>query len=183
MIVNDIFMTVPMQAITGYLTYMEYALGEPKGGAGGELEEAPYTSAMSRYDQSKWNVNNVINSPFTGLGTMTPEREAYTSERVVEVVTADSEGNVMPLAWAPVVKAENMSQLDSEGKPTKVIVDKDGNILDGAAVGDKVRYIYDNVYIPQEKLPSVVARMSGIPLTAKVRKLAIEYDTLGAFQA
>jgi hypothetical protein len=40
-----------------------------------------------------------------------------------------------------------MSQLDSEGKPTKVTVDKDGNILDGAAVGDKVRYIYDNVYI------------------------------------
>ena len=178
-------MTVPMQAITGYLTFMEYALGEPKGGAGGELEATEgyaYTSAMSKYDQSVWNARDVINSPITGLGRMTPEREAYSSQRVVETVEADSEGNLV-LAWAPVVKAE-VKKEDSEGvKWEEIEVDKDGKILSGAADGDVVRYIYDNVYIPQKKLPSVVARMNGVALTAKVRKLAIEYDTLGAFQA
>ena len=178
LIVQDIFMTVPMQAITGYLTFMQYALGEPKGGAGGELEEAPFTSAMSKYDQSVWNVNNIINSPLTGLGRMTPEREAYSSQRVVETL-----GDDLQLAWTPVVKAENMDQLDSEGNPSEVEVDATGKVVKGAAAGDKIRYIYDNVYIPQDKLPSVVARMTGIALTAKARKLAIEYDTLGAFQA
>lgn len=185
LIVQDIFMTVPMQAITGYLTFMQYALGEPKGfeddgsaKVGGELEEAPFTSAMSKYDQSVWNVNNIINSPLTGLGKMTPGRERYSSQRVVETLSED-----LKLAWTPVVKAENMDQLDSEGNPTEVEVDATGKVVKGAAAGDKIRYIYDNVYIPQDKLPSVVARMTGIALTARARKLAIEYDTLGAFQA
>jgi len=187
LIVQDIFMTVPMQAITGYLTYMQYALGEPKGGAGGELEDAPFTSAMSKYDQSAWNVNNIINSPFVGLGKMTEERMNYSSQRVVETldelqVCCDGTKK-LKLSWAPVISAENMSVLDSEGNPTPVEVDKDGVIVSGAQKGDKIRYIYDNVYIPQEKLPSIVARMSGIALTAKARKLAIEYDTLAAFQS
>lgn len=190
LIVQDIFMTVPMTAITGYLTFMQYALGEPKGGAGGELEATEgyaYTSAMSKYDQSVWNANDIINSPFAGLGKMTPEREAYSSQRVVETleeVEVCCDGTkALKLSWAPVIKAENMSKLDSEGNPGVVEVDKDGVVTSGAEAGDKIRYIYDNVYIPQKKLPSVVARMSGIPLTARVRKLAIEYDTLGAFQA
>ena len=157
---------------------MEYALGEPKGGAGGELEEAPYTSAMSKYDQSAWNVNNKINSPFTGLGRMDEARMNYSGEKVVEILD-DS----MKLSWTPVKLAENMSQLDSEGKPSKVEVDAEGNILGGAEAGDKIRYIYDNVYIPQDKLPSVVARMNGIALAARARKIAVEYDTLAAYQS
>ena len=177
-IVEDIFMTVPMSSFTGWLTYMEYALGEPKGGAGGELEDAPYASAMSKYDQSAWNVNTKINSYFDGLGKMTEERMLYSGEKVVEIL-----GDDMQLAWTPVKLAENMSQLDSEGKPGKVEVSADGKILGGAAAGDKIRYIYDNVYIPQEKLPSVVARMAGIPLAARARKIAVEYDSLAAFQA
>lgn len=181
LIVEDIFMTVPMSSVTGYLTYMEYALGEPKGGVGGQLEDAPYTSAMSKYDQSAWNIvrpASPINSPFTGLGKMTQERVDYTGEKVVETLDES-----MKLSWTPVKVAENMDQLDSEGKPGKVTVDAEGNVTAGAEAGDKIRYVYDNVYIPQDKLPSVVARMQGIALAARARKIAIEYDTLAAFQS
>ena len=177
-IVEDIFMTVPMSSITGYLTYMEYALGEPKGGAGGELEAAPYASAMAKYDQSEWLAKDVINGYYRGLGTMTEERMNYSGEKVVEIL-----GDDLQLAWTPVKLAQNMTQLDSEGKPGEVKVDADGKVLEGAVAGDKIRYIYDNVYIPQEKLPSVVARMAGIPLAARARKIAVEYDTLAAFQS
>ena len=177
-IVNDIFMVAPMSSFSGYITYMEYALGEPKGGAGGELEAAPFTSAMSKYDQSIWEVNNKINSPFEGFGAMTEERARYSGQAVVE--TVDSE---LQLSWTPVLKAENMTQLDSEGNPTPVTVSAAGKITAGASANDKIRYIYDNQYIPQDKLPSVVARMNGIALTAKARRLAVEYSQFAAFQA
>ena len=174
-VAQDIFMTVPMQSFTGYLSYMEYALGEPKGGAGGELEDAPYLSAMSKYDQSAWNVNNKINSPFTGLGKMDEARMNYSGDKVVEVIT----NGQTKLAWTPVVVGSvvNVETGDHYN------VDAEGNLPEGIAAGTKVRYIYDNVYIPQDKLPSVVARMSGITLTARARKIAIEYDTLAAFQS
>lgn len=175
-------MVVPMSSFTGYVTYMEYALGEPKGGAGGELEEAPFTSAMSKYDQSAWNVNNKIMSPFAGFGEMTPERVRYTGQAVVETLAESSEDG-LKLSWTPVLKAENMDALDSEGNPTPVEVAADGTIVSGATAGQKIRYIYDNQYIPQEKLPSVVARMQGVALTAKARRIAVEYSQFAAFQA
>jgi len=179
LIVNDIFMTVPMSSFTGYVTYMEYALGEPKGGAGGELEAAPFTSAMSKYDQSElnaqWNARNVIASPFTGFGEMTPDRARYTGQAVVETLGTD-----LKLSWTPVVEAYLVGE-GSEGD-TKLTVAADGTVT-GAQAGDKVRYIYDNQYIPQDKLPTVVARMKGIALTAKARRIAVEYSQFAAFQA
>jgi len=177
-IVNDIFMVAPMSSFSGYITYMEYALGEPKGGAGGKLEAIPFTSAMSKYDQSIWEVKNKINSPFEGFGEMTEDRARYSGQAVVE--TVDS---ALQLSWTPVLRAENVSQLDSEGNPTPVTVDATGKITAGASANDKIRYIYDNQYIPQDKLPSVVARMNGIALTAKARRLAVEYSQFAAFQA
>jgi hypothetical protein len=184
-IVNEIFMTVPMSSFTGYVTYMEYALGEPKGrlggqndfGAGGDLEDAPFTSAMSKYDQSAWNANNVIASPFEGFGRMTEGRMNYSGQAVVETLGEDKK-----LAWTPVLKAFDMDDLDSEGNPAELTVQADGTVTGGTA-GHKIKYIYDNQYIPQDKLPSVVARMKGIALTARARRLAVEYSQFAAFQA
>jgi len=174
-IVNEIFMVAPMASFSGYVTYMEYALGEPKGGAGGELEEDPFTSAMSKYNQTAWNVNNKINSPFEGFGPMTENRVRYSGQAVVETL-----GTNLKLSWTPVVEAYLIGE-GSEGD-TKLTVAADGTVT-GAQAGDKVRYIYDNQYIPQDKLPSVVARMNGIALTAKARRLAVEYSQFAAFQA
>lgn len=179
-IVDEIFMVAPMASFTGYVTYMEYALGEPKGGAGGELEDAPFTSAMSKYDQSAWNVNNKINSPFEGFGKMDENRVRYSGQAVVETI---SQGQTK-LSWTPVREAFliNEGSEASEGE-TKLEVAADGTLPQGVAAGAKVKYIYDNQYIPQDKLPSVVARMNGIALTAKARRLAVEYSQFAAFQA
>jgi len=182
-IVNEIFMTVPMSSFTGYVTYMEYALGEPKGGAGGDLEDTPFTSAMSKYDQSAWNANDVIASPFKGFGKMTEERARYSSAAVVEKVELDSAGE-FKLSWTPVLKAWLVGG-GSEGEDVEIEVNPDGTLGAGVSVadGDKIKYLYDNQYIPQEKLPSVVARMRGIALTARARRIAVEYSQFAAFQA
>ena len=190
LVVNDIFMVKPMTSFSGYLTYMEFALGTEKGGAGGPADADPFKNAMATYRGTDrlgaytdpWNPNNRTNSPIFGLGEMTEDRSRYTGAAVVETVTADSEGG-LKLSWTPVLKAENMTQLDSEGKPTPVTVDAFGVITAGASDGDKIRYIYDNEYIPQEKLPTLVGHMAGINLTARARRIAVYYSQFAAFQS
>jgi hypothetical protein len=182
LIVNEIFLVKPMASFSGYVTFMEYALGTEKGGAGGLAEDSPFHNAMSVYGGDEWNAHDIVNSPLRGYGPMTADRSRYTGQAVVEIVTADSEGN-KKLSWAPVKEAVNMDVLDSEGNPTPVTVDAFGVITAGADAGQKVRYIYDNQYIPQEKLPTLVGRMKGIALTAKARRIAVYYSQIAAFQA
>ena len=170
-------MVVPMASFTGYVTFMEYALGTEKGGAGGLAEAAPYPNAMSKYDQSAWDAVNVVASPITGFGEMTDNRMRYTGQAVVEVLAADKK-----LSWTPVVEAFDMDALDSEGNPTKLEVAADGTVSAGT-VGHKMKYIYDNQYIPQKKLPTLVGRMRGIGLEAKARRIAVYYSQIAAFQA
>ena len=47
----------------------------------------------------------------------------------------------------------------------------------------KVAYVYDNIVIPQEKLPTLKAEMKSIPLIAKARRIAIYYSQIAAFQS
>ena len=177
LIVNDLFLVVPMSSFTGYLTYMRYALGTPKGGAGGEKEADPFQNAMSVYRGDEWNANDIVNDPFKGFGQMTPARAAYTGQAVVETLAANKK-----LSWTPVLEAFDMDALDSEGKPTAVVVQADGTVTDGVE-GHRIKYVYDNQYIPQKALPTLVGRMSGIALTARARRIAVYYSQIAAFQA
>lgn len=97
----------------------------------------------------------VINDPFR-LGKVDTN---YTSAKVVETIaTGQTE-----LAWGPVVG--------------KVELFVDGEWVEQESytphVGDKVRYHYDNVVIPQNDLPIINAEMASIPLVAKARRVAI----------
>ena len=177
LIVSDLFLVVPMSSFTGYLTYMQYALGTEKGGAGGEANDEPFKNAMAMYRQDEWKAKDIIQSPFKGFGQMSEERARYTGAAVVETLGADKK-----LSWTPVLKAFDMDALDSEGNPTEVEVQADGTVTNGVE-GHKVKYIYDNEYIPQEKLPTLVGRMAGIALTARARRIAVYYSQIAAFQA
>ena len=75
--------------------------------------------------------------------------------------------------------------------------DKDGKFQEGMvlmangttkavadiAVGDEFTYIYNNVVIPQDKLPTIKAEMKSIPLVAKARRIAVYYSQIAAYQA
>jgi hypothetical protein len=111
---------------------------------------------------------------------MTDERVAYTSAFVPEELEIN-DGHV-EFHWTP---ARDAKLIDAESGAT-ITIDKDGK---GATVtgvsGNKVKvgYIYDNVVIPQNDLPIVNARMEGIELRAKARRIAIYYSQMAAFQA
>lgn len=182
LVVNDIFMVKPMTSFSGYLTYMEFALGTEKGGVGGEANADPFKNAMAAYRGGQdgaytdpWRANTITNSPILGLGPMTEDRSRYTGAAVVETIAAGQ----TKLSWTPVLKAFVVT---SEGE-TEIEVAADGTLPSSVGEGDKVKYIYDNEYIPQEKLPTLVGHMAGINLTARARRIAVYYSQFAAFQS
>ena len=144
------------------VTYIRFGLGTEKGGAGGLNPDGSF--------------HDIVNDPFT-LGTMTPERERYSGQAVVETAAA---GAFAP-AWTPVV-GNVVTAIASDGTETEVAAASDGSYTLPAGTA-KAKYIYDNQLVPQEKLPTLVGRMEGIALTAKARRIAVQYSQFAAFQS
>lgn len=125
-----------------------------------------------QYASNKGGVKqgDMISNPF-GFAKMDDDHVNYTGAKVVETI---AEGQT-ELAWGPVV----------EGSVEK-FVDGAWVAVEGAytpVTGDKVRYVYDNVVIPQNDLPMVKAEMKSIALVAKARRIAVYYSQIAAFQA
>ena len=224
LVINDLLMVVPMASFTGYLTYMEFALGTRKGTTGGlsannngnRLGQRgdQFFNAMSVYGGDEWDAQNIINSPFTGFGPMTEGRAHYTGQAVIEDVefAVDSEGvhNEFIPIWTPVVKGAFEFEGEkydykavvegSEGKEEVIYgnfeewvesttdrtgrKDVEAKVAASLPAGaKKIAYKYDNEYIPATQLPTVVGRMKGIALQARVRRIAVYYSQLAAYQA
>lgn len=172
---------------------MEYALGSPKGGVGGE-------------DNGEFNtiVQNA-NGPFT-YGGMTDPRAKYTGDRLTEVADKDYDVGEYELAWTPVIEdsfkvKENgvdvyypvkiMSKDATTGETTIEYspVTKDDTtgiytVDKAVAEGARVAYSYDNIIVPQKvALPTLVGRMKGITLSARARRIAVYYSQIAAYQA
>ena len=131
LIVNDLFIVQPMSSFSGYITYMQYALGTEKGGVGGVDAEG--------------NPNTVIQDPFV-WSAMTEERSEYTGENVVDTVTADN-ATEFTVSWTPVVKGifENGSKdvkvIPADGSPAQYYVcDANGKITATLKKGDRIVY-------------------------------------------
>lgn len=152
-----------MSSISGYINYIQYVAGSNKG-----------TTKQG----------DVFNDPFR-LGKVDTN---YTSERVVETVTTDAQGKAT-LAWAPVVNTAEVKPevVGAEGVTITVNDAKTGAVtFAGTSVASKefkVRYVYDNVVIPQNDLPILNAQVESIPLTAKARRIAVYYSQIAAYQA
>lgn len=163
LIAFDLVIVQPMSSISGYITYVQYTAGTNKG-------------ATAQGD--------VLNDPFR-LGKVDT---TYTSERVVETVKTDAQGKAT-LAWAPVVNTETVKPevVGAEGITIEVEDAKTGAVkFSGSDVNEKefkVRYVYDNVVIPQNDLPLVNVEIKSIPLVAHARRVAVYYSQIAAFQA
>lgn len=159
LIAYDLVIVYPMSSISGYVNYIQYTAGSNKG------------------DTAK---GDVLNSPFR-LGKVDTN---YTSERVVETVKVNAEGKAT-VAWFPVVERT----LEVVGNPSVTVtsVDTETGAVVFAGTSDqqevKVRYVYDNVVIPQNDLPIVKAEIKSLPLVAKARRIAIYYSQIAAYQA
>lgn len=169
-------MVHPMSSMSGYVSYVKFVAGTDKGAT---------------------KAGDLFNDPFR-LGKVD---ETYTSARVVEEFT----GTTGTASWFPVYNgeaADGKARITAITKTTgeavevaadaSVTVGEDGKTLtfaNGAGTAiqptDKVKvaYVYDNIVIPQNDLPTLVAKMDAIPLIAKARRIAIYYSQMAAFQA
>lgn len=156
LILPDLMLTQPMSSITGYITYLRYTAGIDKGGV---------------------NHDDVFNSVYRHP-KMTEARTNYTSDKIVEPVTA---GETFKAAWAP-VDGSIRFLVDGAWVPGA-----EGTVPEGAT---KVAYEYDNIIIPQEAnlsgknhIPTLTAKMSYMQLHAHARRIAVYYSQIAAFQA
>ena len=147
LIANDIAIVYPMSSMSGYLNYIEYAVGEAK---------------------SEYALNDLLLNPWQ-IGKV--HNPSYTGQAVVEELN-----NSKALSWTPILQAFNAET----GEELEVADDK--SELKTAFTG-KVKYIYDNVIIPQAQLPMLKAEMKTIPLLAHARRIAVYYSQIAAFQA
>lgn len=134
-------------------------------------------------------VEDLFNNPFQlgdaafdeATGTYTNKAKIdsrYTSNAVVETL-ANAITNVSGLAFNPVIQLWKEDQTDPSGW-TEVAIAEDGTI---ASTSGKVKYLYDNIIIPQATLPTLKAEMKSIPLIARARRIAIYYSQIAAFQS
>lgn len=161
LIANDLVIVKPMSSMTGYIQVLKFVAGTDKGGV---------------------KRNDLFNDPFQ-LGDMTADRVNYTASAVVEEVELDGEGKAT-LAWVPLYEGFTPVVVGVEGATVEIVDKSTGEIkVTGATGSVKVKYLYDNVVIPQNDLPILNAKVEGIALEAKARRIAIYYSQMAAFQA
>lgn len=157
LIALDLVMTKPMTSEYGTVRYLKFVAGVAKGGV---VENQEFNTAFK-------------------LGTMDENRVNYTGNDIVETVKG-SETNVSALAFGDKLIAGSLyANNGTDGAWEAVTVGTDGAItLTGAT---KVKYQYDNVVIPQSKIPTIKAAFDTINLVAKARRIAIYYSTLAQY--
>lgn len=171
LIAHDLVLVQPLPSIVGYVSYLKFTYGSNKGGI---------------------KQGDVIADPFH-IESRTEDNSNYTSQAVVEEVELDGEGKAT-LAWHPIFKAEGKGLAEKDERiPTVVgvegatveVIDAEAGIIKvtGATGKCKIRYMYNNVIIPQNDLPIINAEMEGITVHAKPRRIAIYYSAIAAFQA
>lgn len=166
LVAHDLVIVHPMSSMSGYVAYLQYTTGTAKG----DVES-----------------NTFLRDPFK-QGDAVP---SYTSSTVVDPITSVS-ADMVP-TWGPVVKgaftdgsgaAKDVKIVDSKGAVTYADLTAEGKVPQAALKENgKVAYLYDNIVIPQDKLPTIKAEMKSIPLIAKARRLAIYFSQIAAFQA
>ena len=158
LIANDLVIVYPLKSRTGYIQYLQFTAGTNKGGIA---------------------QNTVFNDVFK-LGAMDDNRMNYTGSAVVEAVAANA--TTITPAWKPVVGDKVIGIQAADGAEVELALTA-GSVSVSAGVYSKIKYLYDNVTIPQGDLPILNAQMNGIELAAKARRIAVYYSQMAAFQS
>lgn len=159
LIAHDLVIVHPMSSMSGYVTYIEYSYSATKGATNaGDIISNPFGLYTDREGDKRGNVD--VN---------------YTGATVVE--TAEEAGKTK---W----NAAGCFDKDGKFHEGKVLM-ADGSLKEVADIvaKDEFTYVYNNIVIPQDKLPTIKAEMKSIPLVAKARRIAVYYSQIAAYQA
>jgi len=154
LIAHDLVIVHPMSSMSGYITYIEYQYASNKGATA---------------------QGNLISNPF-GFGDVDT---AFTGAAVVEDIVTDDAGKIK-FAWTPVLPKS--VQVETADGWVAVEAAEDGTFAapEGAT---RVKYLYNNIVVPQNDLPMIKAEMKSISLVAKARRIAVYYSQIAAYQA
>ena len=170
LIAFDLVHVSPMSSMYGNVAYIEYVKGTTKG----ESKEGDFTNGV-------WSLGDVdVN--YTGQAVVEPV-ESFTSETTA---VAFKQG-----AKAVRLLDANGVQVDDADGEHPATVNADTGVVTqtsfktGKSASDvkKIAYVYDNVVIPQETLPTLKAELKNIGLEARARRIAVFYSQMAAFQA
>ena len=154
LIAHDLVIVHPMSSMSGYITYIEYQYASNKGATA---------------------QGNLISNPF-GFGDVDT---TFTGAAVVEDIVKDDAGKIK-FAWTPVLPKS--VQVETADGWVGVEAAEDGTFAapEGAT---RVKYLYNNIVVPQNDLPMIKAEMKSISLVAKARRIAVYYSQIAAYQA
>lgn len=161
LIANDLVIVHPMTSISGSVAYLEYVATTDKNGMNGK----------------------VLNGAF-GLGEMSNERVAYTSQIIVESVGSDPtlkaiEGGIKHDVDGAIV-SHTFKFTKAGSKPLFTDTFSEGSGY------EKVAYVskeFQMEQVPAQDIPSIGPKMRRIPLVAEPRRIAVKYDQITAFEA
>lgn len=184
LIANDLVIVHPMSSMSGYITYIEYMAGKTKGETqNGDVFNSPFKLGKVNEEYTSNRVTeafvagqNLVWSPVV-QGSFYQEGKYHGDVKVLHKVD-DTTTKVYYGTFkdAEAVKAGNltgMTFVDEDGQEQSIVL----------AEGDKIGYVYDNIIVPQNDLPTLRAEMKSIPLIAKARRIAVFYSQIAAFQA
>lgn len=145
-----------------------------------------YLKVVAGLDKGAVTAGDALNTPFA----LANNRD-YTGDAVVEAVTTFTSGTTA-VAFTPVI-AGSIKLLDADGAQVDngdATAGADGKITAGtyksgksATDVKKIAYRYNNIVIPQEKIPTVTMAMDGVALTAKAKRVQVYYSQMAAFTA
>lgn len=167
------------------ITYVNYEAGTSKGQTEqGDLFNNPFM--LGNVDPN-YTANAVVEKA-QGGATFTPVWNPVCKGtfHTIEVDGAEVEFDPMVAYTAEELATQeyrDVKIVDAAGGIWFGNLDADGKIAIGGTGEMTVAYKYDNVVVPQEKLPTLKAEMKSIPLIAKARRIAVYYSQIAAFQA
>ncbi len=208
LIAHELVIVHPMSSMSGFVSYINYTKGTTKGASTqGDLVNNPfklgnvdvnYTSqkvveAKAAIEASEITAKRVertlswkavvpgyvqiINGSLVIVDK--GDGKLYKGLTADYTPKTDSNGNVTNITYTG-----TGTEVGTIDYATGAIVLGDGTAIDAAitATAVTVNYVYDNVTVPQNELPTINAHIESIPLFAKARRIAIYYSQLAEFQ-
>lgn len=186
LVANDLVIVHPMTSYSGSVAYLKYVALTDKG------------------DVKK---GTEINSVFR-LGKMDDARKNYTSQAIIETVSAGSGAPAVALTPMHVTNGKAGAGVCCEEWGSRGFYDKetgkyfdakivragkniftdvvDGEFVEALEDGDKVCYFSEEFqmeHVPAQDIPTIGPKMEHIPLVAEPRRIAVRYDQITAYQA
>ena len=188
------FVTFKMKSRTGFIQYLNFQAGSDKGGVQkGDLFNNPFQLGEMTDDRVRYTSEAVVDTATAGAAFTAAWTPVVPGSFVVitvdgEVVEFDPKATytaeelaTKAVKDAKIVVVDTVDETGVATTTVKFADFTDGSIAAtefpaaeaGHTVSYKVAFKYDNVTIPQNDIPQVIAVMKGISLSAKARRVAI----------